>query len=183
MNVLVQYGIVQKCARSVHLSLLFVNRINLQQVSIKNRLSVVYTPILIAFYMIPTKLVQLILLREIFQKNGYPENFVDRYFKLFFNRIDILKENVPTVEKKPLRLVLSYQGLYHYELGLNCKSPSKGYLTDINYRLFLKDKINSLTIFALKTLFPKFSHQVWFVSFSVDYAMNSITENVLDILL
>ena len=51
---------------------------------------------------------QLILLREIFQKNGYPENFVDRYFKLFFNRIDILKENVPTVEKKPLRLVLSY---------------------------------------------------------------------------
>ena len=36
-------------------------------------------------------------------------------------------------------------------------------------------------IFALKTLFPKFSHQLWFASFSVDNAMNVITENVLDI--
>ena len=51
---------------------------------------------------------QLILLREIFQKNGYPENFIDRCFKLFLNRIYILKENVPAVEKKPLRLVLPY---------------------------------------------------------------------------
>ena len=51
---------------------------------------------------------QLILLREIFQKNGCPENFIDKCLKLFFNRIHILKENVPTVEKKPLRLVLPY---------------------------------------------------------------------------
>ena len=28
---------------------------------------------------------QLILLREILQKNGYPENFIDRCFKLFLN--------------------------------------------------------------------------------------------------
>ena len=48
----------------------------------------------------------LILLREIFQKNGYPENFIDRCFSLFLNRIRILKEKVPTVKKKPLRLVL-----------------------------------------------------------------------------
>ena len=45
---------------------------------------------------------QLILLSEIFQKNGYPENFIDRCFKLFLNRTHILKEKVPTVEKKPL---------------------------------------------------------------------------------
>ena len=53
---------------------------------------------------------QLILSREIFQENGYPENFIDRCFKLFLNRIHILKENVPAVEKKPLRLVLFYLG-------------------------------------------------------------------------
>ena len=52
----------------------------------------------------------LILLREIFQKNGYPENFIERCFKLFLNRFHILKENVPTVEKKHLRLVLPYLG-------------------------------------------------------------------------
>ena len=49
---------------------------------------------------------QLILLREIFQKNGYLENFIYRCFKLFLNIIHILKERVPTVEKKPLRLEL-----------------------------------------------------------------------------
>ena len=35
---------------------------------------------------------QLIFLREIIQKNGYPENFIDRCFKLFLNRIHIFKE-------------------------------------------------------------------------------------------
>ena len=45
---------------------------------------------------------QLILLRDI-------ETFkIDRCFKLFLNRIHILKEKVPTAEKKPLRLVLLY---------------------------------------------------------------------------
>ena len=48
------------------------------------------------------------LLREIFQKNGYPENFIDRCFKLFLNKIDILKEKVPKVVKKPLRLDLPF---------------------------------------------------------------------------
>ena len=34
---------------------------------------------------------QLNFLREIFEKNGYPENFIDRCFMSFLNRIHILK--------------------------------------------------------------------------------------------
>ena len=34
---------------------------------------------------------QLILLRELFQKNGYPENFIDRCFKMLLHRTPILK--------------------------------------------------------------------------------------------
>ena len=49
---------------------------------------------------------QLILLREIFQKNGYPENFIDRCFKVLLNSIHILKEKVPTIEKMPQRTSL-----------------------------------------------------------------------------
>ena len=45
-------------------------------------------------------------------------------------------------------------------------------LTVVCYRLFSKVKIDYVIIFALKTLFPRFSHQVWFTSFIVDYAMN-----------
>ena len=62
------------------------------------------------------------------------------------------------------------------------KNTSKGYLTVVSRRLFLRVKINYVTIFASKILSPppsKFLHQMRFTSFSVDYAMNPITENVL----
>ena len=115
---------------------------------------------------------QLILLREIFQKNGYPENFIDRCFKLFLNRINILKEKVSAVEKKPLRLAPPYLGTISLQTRTKLQKLIKWYLTAVNYRLFLKVKINSVIIFALKTLLPNFLQQVWFISFSVNYAMN-----------
>ena len=53
---------------------------------------------------------QLTLLREIFQKNGYPKNLIDACFKLLLNRIQILKEKILTDEKTSLRLFLLYLG-------------------------------------------------------------------------
>ena len=44
---------------------------------------------------------------------------------------------------------------------INCKNPAKVYLTLVNYRLFSKDKAKFVTIFALKTLFPNFLHQMF----------------------
>ena len=49
---------------------------------------------------------ELIFLKGIFQKNGYPENFIDKFVKKFLNNIHLIKENIPTVEKKRLLLVL-----------------------------------------------------------------------------
>ena len=43
---------------------------------------------------------ELIFLKGIFQKNGYPKNFIDKSFKMFLNNVHLVKENVPTVEKK-----------------------------------------------------------------------------------
>ena len=48
------------------------------------------------------------LKETIFEENYYPENFIDRCFKLFLNKINTLKESVSIVEKKPLRLILSF---------------------------------------------------------------------------
>ena len=50
------------------------------------------------------------LLREIFKKNFYPGNFIDRCFKLFLNKIHIFEEKVPTFEKKSLRVVAPFLG-------------------------------------------------------------------------
>ena len=66
------------------------------------------------------------LLTEIFQKNGYPDNFIDRCFKLFLNRIHILKENVPTVEKKPLGLVLRHLATISLQTRTKLQKSIKG---------------------------------------------------------
>ena len=42
----------------------------------------------------------LIFLKGIFQKSGYPKNLIDKCFKKILNNVHIVKENVPTVEKK-----------------------------------------------------------------------------------
>ena len=57
-------------------------------------------------------------------------------FKLFLNRTHIFIKKDSIVEKKSLWLVLPCIGTI--SLGLNCKSPSKWYLSVVNYRLFSK---------------------------------------------
>ena len=49
-------------------------------------------------------------------------------------------------------------------------------------QVIFKSQKNSIIIFASKTLIPIFLHQVWFANISMGFAMNSISENVLDIL-
>ena len=77
----------------------------------------------------------LILLREIFEKNGYPENLINACFKLFLNRIHIRKGKFSYAVEKSLRISPSLFELDHCKLKLNCKSPSKSYLTVVNCKL------------------------------------------------
>ena len=91
--------------------------------------------------------IQLILLRDIFRKKDYPENFIDRCFNLFLTTIHILKENLSTVEKT-FQLVLPYLGAILMQTRTKLRKSIKAYLTVLNNRLFLKAKINSVIIFA-----------------------------------
>ena len=121
----------------------------------------VYTSILINFYLIPTKSVlvytllnrcfricsnwsmfhsQLTRLKEM--KNGCQENFIDICFKFFFNRIRILKK-ILQLKKKPLRLVLPYLGTISLQTRTNLQKSIKRVLNCCK-----------LTIFTSKTLFP-----------------------------
>ena len=146
----------------------------------------IYTLLNICFQLCSTWSVfysQLILLKQIFQKNGYPENFIDICLKPFLNRFHILKEMVPTVVKMPLQLVLPYLGTISLQTRTELSKSIIGVLNIVNYKIFLKVKKNYLIIFASKSLFYIFLHQMWFTSFSVSHAMNPIAENVLDKLL
>ena len=53
---------------------------------------------------------ELVTLKEIFQRNGYPKSFTDKCFRKFLDRLHIIKPTLATKEKKPLYLVLLYLG-------------------------------------------------------------------------
>ena len=98
---------------------------------------------------------ELILLREIFQKNGYRENFIDRCFKLFINRTHILKQKVPTVEKKPPRLVLPYLGTISQQTRTKLQTSIKGVLKCCKLQLIFKSQNKLCNNFRFKDNVPQ----------------------------
>ena len=94
---------------------------------------------------------QLILLREIFQKNGYPENFIDGYF----NRIYILKEKVPTVEKKLLWLVLPYLATISLQTRTKLQKSIKGVLNCCKLQVIFKSQNKLCNNFHFKDPVPQ----------------------------
>ena len=53
---------------------------------------------------------ELVCLKEIFFKNGYSEDFINKCFKKFMDDVHVVKETTLTVEKTPLVLVLPCLG-------------------------------------------------------------------------
>ena len=98
---------------------------------------------------------QLILLREIFQKNGYAENFIDWCFKLFLNRIHILKEKIPTVEKKPLWLVLPDLGTISLQIRTKLQMYIKGVLSCCKSQVIFKSQNKLCNNFCFKDPVPQ----------------------------
>ena len=98
---------------------------------------------------------QLILLRGIFKKNGYPENFIDRCFKLFLDWVYILKEKVSTVEKKPLRLVLPYLGNISLQTRIKLQESIKGVLNCCKLQIIFKSQNKLRNNFHFKDPVPQ----------------------------
>ena len=98
---------------------------------------------------------QLILLRETFQRNGYPGNLVDRCFDLLWNKIHILKEKVPTVEKKPLQFVLPYLRTISLQTWTKSQKSIKGVLNCYKLQVIFKSQNKLFNNFRLKELVPK----------------------------
>ena len=85
---------------------------------------------------------ELTFLKETFRKNGYPENFIDKYFKKFLNHIHLVKESAPTVEKKQLLLIFPYLGITslqtRFKLQQALKSVLKCYKLEIVFKCQLR---------------------------------------------
>ena len=56
-----------------------------------------------------------------FLTNGYPDNFVNKYFKRFMDNIHVVKKTTLTFEKNPLVLVIPYFGSMSLRTKTNLK--------------------------------------------------------------
>ena len=82
-----------------------------------------------------------VFLKEIFLKNGYLEDFINKCFKRFMENIHVVEETTLTVEKKPIGLVLPYLG----SISLQTRTKLKKSLKNINcckLQIVLKNKTN-----------------------------------------
>ena len=92
---------------------------------------------------------QLILFREIFQKNGYPESFISRCFKLFLNKNHML------TEKKSLRLVFAYLGTISLQTRTKLQMSIKALLNCCKLQAISKIQSKLYIIFRFKGPVPQ----------------------------
>ena len=93
---------------------------------------------------------ELIFLNGIFQKNDYPGNFIDKCFKTFLNNIHLIKENVPTVKKRQLLLVLTYLGTISLQTRTKLQQALKGVLNCCKLEIVLKCQTKLSNSFSYK---------------------------------
>ena len=99
--------------------------------------------------------IKVTFLKEIFRKNGYPENFIDNYFRKFLDNIHLGKKKVPTVERKHLLLVLLYLGVISLQTRTKLPQAIKGVLNCCKLEIAFKCQTKLSNSFRFKDLIPK----------------------------
>ena len=97
---------------------------------------------------------ELVCLKEIFLKNGYPEDFINKCFKKFMDDIHEVKVTTLTVEKK-LVLVLPYLGSISLQTRTKLKKSLKNILNYCKLQIVFKNKTRLGNNFHFKDQIPK----------------------------
>ena len=94
-------------------------------------------------------------MERISQKNDYPENFIDKCFKKFLDNIHVVKEKVPTVERKCLLLSLLYLGVISLQTRTKLQQAFKGVLNCCKLETAFKCQTKLSNLFRFKDPIPK----------------------------
>ena len=119
---------------------------------------------------------ELIFLKGIFQKNSYPKYFIDKCFKKFLNNVHLVKENVPTVEKKRLLLVLPYLRRKSLQIRTKLQQALKGVLNCCKLEILFKCQERLSNSFCYKEPIPKTLYLMLFINFSVSPIMVKVSD-------
>ena len=85
---------------------------------------------------------ELVNLIDVFNNNGYTENFINNHFKVFPDNKYRIQEKGIAVSQKKLFLVLPYLWPLPLQTRTKLRNLSKAFLTVASYRLYLKVKTN-----------------------------------------
>ena len=118
-----------------------------------------------------------IYLREFFQRNRYPNDFVDLCIKKFFDKLYITKKNNKTVEKKQLMIILPFLGHFSFETRNRFNSRIRNQLPSCSLRIAFQSKTR------LSRVFLNIFARILFINFSVVAATQLIMVKLRDIFL
>ena len=93
---------------------------------------------------------ELVKLIDVFKNNGYPENFINNFLKVFLDNKYRVREKVITVPKKTLFLVLPYVGPLSLQTRTKLRKSLKDILNCCKFQILLKVKTNWQKLFVWK---------------------------------
>ena len=104
---------------------------------------------------------------------GLLSYYEKKLVKQFLDNIHLVKEKVPTVERKHLLLVLLYLSL---QTRTKLQQAIKAVLTCCKLEILLNVKPSFLILSDLKTLYPKILYLQLFINFSVASIMTRVSD-------
>ena len=98
---------------------------------------------------------EIVYLKEVLKRNGYPVTLIDNCIKLFLDRLFIYKKTKDTVDKKQLLIVLPYLGKQSLLIRKRLQSCIKNNLPYCSLRIVFQSKTRLSTLFRFKDVIPK----------------------------
>ena len=98
---------------------------------------------------------ELVKLTDNFKNNGYPENFINNYFKVFLDNKYRIQKKLITVPKKTLFLVLPYLGPLSLQTRTKLRKSLKGVLNCCKSQIVFKSQNKLVKDFRFKDPIPK----------------------------
>ena len=97
----------------------------------------------------------LFFLKQIFIKNKYRENSINKSFKKLIDSIHVIEESSLSAENKAFLLFLLHLGLISLQIRFKLIKSLKSFLIVVNWKQYLKIRPAKITPFITEIAFPK----------------------------
>ena len=93
---------------------------------------------------------EIVLLKEVFKKNEYPQFFIDKCIKKYLNKLFVPKSIIHTVDKKQVLLVLPFLGPLSFEIRSRLRKCLKHYIPYCSLKVVCQSKSGISNLFHFK---------------------------------